>query len=162
MLSHLDNKGNAKIVDISGKKISSRIAKASGKISISQDVLNQINLKKNKKGDIFTVSKIAGIMAAKKTSGLIPLCHQINLEDILINFELDEEKKYISVTSSIKCKEKTGAEMEALIAASISLLTIYDMCKAIDSNMVIYDIKLIEKSGGKKIKKLIVNKWIII
>ena len=158
MLSHLDNKGNAKIVDISGKKISSRIAKASGKISISQDVLNQINLKKNKKGDIFTVSKIAGIMAAKKTSGLIPLCHQINLEDILINFELDEEKKYISVTSSIKCKEKTGAEMEALIAASISLLTIYDMCKAIDSNMVIYDIKLIEKSGGKKIKKLIVNK----
>jgi cyclic pyranopterin phosphate synthase len=158
MLSHLDNKGNAKIVDISGKKISSRIAKASGKISISQDVLNQINLKKNKKGDIFTVSKIAGIMAAKKTSGLIPLCHQINLDDILINFELDEEKKYISVTSSIKCKEKTGAEMEALIAASISLLTIYDMCKAIDSNMVIYDIKLIEKSGGKKIKKLIENK----
>lgn len=154
MLSHLDNKGNAKIVDISGKKISSRIAKASGKISISQDVLNQINLKKNKKGDIFTVSKIAGIMAAKKTSGLIPLCHQINLDDILINFELDEEKKYISVTSLIKCKEKTGAEMEALIAASISLLTIYDMCKAIDSNMVIYDIKLIEKSGGKKNKKI--------
>jgi cyclic pyranopterin phosphate synthase len=150
MLSHLDKKGNAKIVDISNKKSSSRTAIASGKIFFSDAVLKQIILNTNKKGDIFTVSKIAGIIAAKKTSSLIPLCHPINIEDISIEFELSKKERKIEVFASVKCINKTGVEMEALTAVSISLLTIYDMCKAIDKSMIISDIKLIKKTGGKR------------
>jgi len=149
MLSHLDKKGNAKIVDISDKKISERYAIASGKISINKAICEQIKKKSNKKGDIFTVSKIAGIMAAKKTHFLIPLCHPLKLEDIQIKFKFDEKNQIIFVESKVKCFEKTGVEIEALTAVSITLLTIYDMCKAVSSQMKIFDIKLIEKKGGK-------------
>lgn len=154
MLSHIDKKGNAKIVDISSKNNSNRIAKASGKIFISKKAINQIILNTNKKGDIFTVAKIAGIMASKNTSNIIPLCHPLLIDDIKINFKINENHNSIEVISEVKCNNKTGVEMEALTATSISLLTIYDMCKAIDKKMIISEIKLLEKKGGKTVFKI--------
>lgn len=149
MFSHLDHKGNAQIVDISNKNVSNRIAVAYGKIYISEEIINQINKKNNKKGDIFTVAKIAGIIASKKTSEIIPLCHSLNLENIQIEFNLDKKNKFIEVFSTVKCAEKTGVEMEALTSVSVALLTIYDMCKAVDKKMIISDIHLKKKEGGK-------------
>jgi len=149
MLSHIDKKGNAKIVDISEKNITNRTAIAYGAISVSKEIFQQIKLNTNKKGDILTVAKIAGILAAKNTSNLIPLCHSIKLDDIQIDFTMNENENFISCTAEVKCSEKTGVEMEALTAISISLLTIYDMCKAISKDMTIYEIKLIKKQGGK-------------
>ena len=149
MLSHIDKKGNAKIVDISNKKITKRIAIASGMIFVTNEILKQIKKNETKKGDIFTVAKIAGIMAAKKTSDLIPLCHPLKIDDIQIAFNVDDSKKVIIAEAKVKCENKTGVEMEALTAISITLLTIYDMCKAISHEMKITDIRLINKSGGK-------------
>ena len=149
MLSHIDKKGNAKIVDISEKNITKRIAIASGKIFVGSEILKQIDNKNNKKGDIFTVAKIAGIMAAKKTSDLIPLCHPLKIDDIQIVYDIDESKKIIIAQAHVKCEGKTGVEMEALTAISIALLTIYDMCKAVTHKMKIFDIKLLKKTGGK-------------
>ena len=149
MLSHIDKKGNAKIVDISEKNITNRTAIAYGAISVSKEIFQQIKLNTNKKGDILTVAKIAGILAAKNTSNLIPLCHSIKLDDIQIDFTMNENENFISCMAKVKCSEKTGVEMEALTAISISLLTIYDMCKAISKDMTIFEIKLIKKQGGK-------------
>ena len=149
MLSHIDKKGNAKIVDISNKKITKRIAIASGMIFVTQEILEQIKKNESKKGDIFTVAKIAGIMAAKKTSDLIPLCHPLKIDDIQIAFNVDDSKKVIIAEAKVKCENKTGVEMEALTAISITLLTIYDMCKAVSHKMKITDVRLINKSGGK-------------
>ena len=149
MLSHIDKKGNAKIVDISNKKITKRIAIASGMIFVTQEILEQIKKNETKKGDIFTVAKIAGIMAAKKTSDLIPLCHPLKIDDIQIAFNVDDSKKVIIAEAKVKCENKTGVEMEALTAISITLLTIYDMCKAISNQMRITDVRLISKTGGK-------------
>ena len=149
MLSHIDKKGNARIVDISEKKITNRTAIAYGAISVSKEIFQQIKLNSNKKGDILTVAKIAGIMAAKNTANLIPLCHGIKLDDIQIDFTMNEKENFISCRAQVKCLEKTGVEMESLTAVSISLLTIYDMCKAISKDMMIYDIKLEKKDGGK-------------
>jgi len=154
MLSHIDKKGNAKIVDISSKSATNRIAVASGKIYVSSAVFNQIKKNINKKGDILNVARIAAIMASKNTSNLIPLCHPLKIEDINIEFLLEETKGYIEIIIKVKCYEKTGVEMEALTATSIALLTIYDMCKAIDKKMIISDILLIEKKGGKKNTKI--------
>ena len=154
MLSHIDKKGNAKIVDISSKSATNRIAVASGKIYVSSVVFNQIKKNINKKGDILNVARIAAIMASKNTSNLIPLCHPLKIEDINIEFLLEETKGYIDIIIKVKCYEKTGVEMEALTATSIALLTIYDMCKAIDKKMIISDILLIEKKGGKKNTKI--------
>lgn len=149
MLSHIDKKGNAKIVDISKKSGSDRFAIADGTISVSDNVIKQIKLNNNKKGDILTVAKIAGIMAAKSTYQLIPLCHPLIIDDIAIEFIVDDKKNIIKSTALVKCHGKTGVEMEALTAVSISLLTIYDMCKAIDKTMKIKNISLLEKYGGK-------------
>ena len=149
MLSHIDKKGNARIVDISKKNITNRTAIAYGAISVSKEIFQQIKLNTNKKGDILTVAKIAGILAAKNTSNLIPLCHSIKLDDIQIDFTMNENENFISCMAEVKCSEKTGVEMEALTAISISLLTIYDMCKAISKDMTIFEIKLIKKQGGK-------------
>ena len=149
MLSHIDKKGNAKIVDISNKKITKRIAIASGMIFVTNEILEQIRKNETKKGDIFTVAKIAGIMAAKKTSDLIPLCHPLKIDDIQIAFRVDDSKKVIYAEAEVKCENKTGVEMEALTAISITLLTIYDMCKAVSHKMKITDVRLINKSGGK-------------
>ena len=149
MLTHLDKKGNAQIVDISNKTPSKRIAVATGKISISKNTEELIKIGQNKKGDIFTVAKVAGIMAAKNTSHLIPLCHPIQIEDISINFTINSGENFIQVETEVKCSDKTGVEIEALTAASVALLTIYDMCKANDKKMRIFDLHLIKKTGGK-------------
>jgi cyclic pyranopterin phosphate synthase len=150
ILTHIDKKGNAKIVNITTKKITQRKAIAFGIIKVSSDVISIIKSDSNKKGDVLNVSKIAGIMAAKNTSSLIPLCHQITLENIDLDFKIDTKKNQINVTATVECFGKTGVEMESLTAVSVSLLTIYDMCKAIDKSMEIKEIYLLNKAGGKE------------
>ena len=149
MLSHIDKNGDAKMVDISKKKDTHRVAIATGFIELNKETINLVEIGNLKKGDVLTVAKIAAIQAAKKTSYLIPLCHNINLNRIDIKFKIDTHEKKIYCQSTVGCSGNTGVEMEALTAASVALLTIYDMCKASDKNMVISEIKLIEKHGGK-------------
>jgi molybdenum cofactor biosynthesis protein MoaC len=149
MLTHLDKNGNATMVDISDKKTTTRTALASGVIHITPDILEAIKKDSIKKGNVFTVAKIAGINSAKMTEAIIPLCHQIPLDYIDINFDLKEENLIIEVLASVKTSHKTGVEMEALVAVNASLLTIYDMCKGISKDMRITDIKLLKKTGGK-------------
>ena len=150
ILTHIDKKGNAKIVNVAAKEITQRRAVAYGVIKVSSDVIFVIKSDANKKGDVINVSKIAGIMAAKNTSTLIPLCHPITLENIDLNFKIDGKKNQIEVTATVGCSGKTGVEMESLTAVSVSLLTIYDMCKAVDKNMEIKEIYLLSKTGGKE------------
>jgi len=150
ILTHIDEKGNAKIVNVATKEVTKRKAIAFGMIKVSSDVISIIKSDDNKKGDVLNVSKIAGIMAAKNTSNLIPLCHPIVLENIDLNFKIDTIKNQIEVTATVECSGKTGVEMESLTAVSISLLTIYDMCKAVDKKMEIKEISLLSKSGGKE------------
>ena len=147
--THLDKEGNAIMVDVSEKEITHRIATACGKILVSQDVLASIKENTNKKGDVLAVARVAGIMAAKRTSELIPLCHLLMLTKCTIDFTINEEDKYIEASCTVKTDGKTGVEMEALTGVQIALLTIYDMCKAIDKKMVITDVHLLAKSGGK-------------
>ena len=142
--THLDKNGNVKMVDISQKPISRREAISKGKIFLSENTIEQIIKGGIKKGNVLTTAKLAGIMAAKNTSQTIPLCHQIKLDSVDIEFEIAKDN--IEVTAMIVCIDKTGAEMEALSSVSVALLTIYDMCKAIDKNMEIGDIKLCKKS----------------
>ena len=149
MLTHLDKNGNATMVDISDKKTTTRTALASGVIHITPEILEAIKKDSIKKGNVFTVAKIAGINSAKMTEAIIPLCHQIPLDYIDINFDLQEENLIIEVLASVKTSHKTGVEMEALVAVNASLLTIYDMCKGVSKDMLITDIKLIKKTGGK-------------
>ena len=149
MLTHIDKDGNAKMVDVSKKSNSNRVAVASGFIELNNATIDLIKVGNSKKGDVLTVAKIAGIQASKKTSSLIPLCHNINLDSINIEFRISNKENKIYCQSTVGCSGKTGVEMEALTAVSIALLTIYDMCKASDKNMVISEIKLVEKHGGK-------------
>jgi len=150
ILTHIDEKGNAKIVNVATKEVTKRKAIAFGMIKVSSDVISIIKSDDNKKGDVLNVSKIAGIMAAKNTSNLIPLCHPIVLENIDLNFKIDTIKNQIEVTATVECSGKTGVEMESLTAVSVSLLTIYDMCKAVDKKMEIKEIYLLSKAGGKE------------
>jgi len=143
-LTHTDDKGKAVMVDIGQKEIQVRSAKASGHIRLAPDTLKIIEENLIKKGDVLTVAKLAGISAAKKTSDLIPLCHNIVLDNIRVDLNPDESG--ISAESEIHCTGRTGAEMEALTAVSVALLTVYDMCKAVDRMMVIDKILLTEKT----------------
>lgn len=145
--THLDKNGNAIMVDVSEKPITSRSATATGFIQVNEEIIQSINDSTNKKGDVLQVARIAAIMATKKTSELIPLCHGINLTKVSVDFEIQDTKIYANCT--VKCDGKTGVEMEALTGVNIALLTIYDMCKAINKSMVISNIHLINKSGGK-------------
>ena len=149
MLTHLYKNGNATLVDISNKKTTTRTALASGVIHITPDILEAIQKDSIKKGNVFTVAKIAGINSAKMTEVIIPLCHQIPLDYIDIKFDLQEENLIIKVFANVKTSHKTGVEMEALVAVNGSLITIYDMCKGISKDMQITDIKLLKKAGGK-------------
>lgn len=142
--SHLNKQGEANIVDISTKEYQKRTAIASGKIYMSKDSIVAVKDVSSKKGDVLAVSRIAGIMASKETSRLIPLCHTINIDKVDVSFEINDD--HIVVTASVVSVYKTGVEMEALTAVSVSCLTIYDMCKAIDKNMMITDIKLLSKT----------------
>ena len=148
-LTHFDSQGNAIMVDVSEKNITARVAKASGSIRMSQECFNAIQSGSAKKGDVLGVAQVAGIMACKRTADLIPLCHNINLSNSKITFSLDEKNCSIAALCTVQCVGKTGVEMEALTGVSVALLTIYDMCKAIDKSMEIGEIHLVEKSGGK-------------
>lgn len=139
----------SKMIDVSGKKPTLRTAKASGKIYIERNTFELIRENKIIKGNVIETARIAGIMASKKTFEFIPMCHPIHLEHINIDITLDETNVSVNIESSVVATDKTGVEMEALTAVSIAALTIYDMCKQVDKTMVIGDIMLLEKSGGK-------------
>ena len=148
-LNHFDSKGNAIMVDVTEKKVTERKAIAKGKIFVNDETYKRILDGNMTKGDVLGVARIAGIMATKKTSDLIPMCHPLMLTKSQIDFEFNEKEKSITAISTVKLSGKTGVEMEALTGVNVALLTIYDMCKAIDKNMVISDIHLVEKTGGK-------------
>ena len=149
MLTHVDKKGNAKMVDISSKKDTQRMAEAKGSIQLTPKIMQSILKDINKKGDVLTVAKIAGIQGGKKTSDLIPLCHNVSINLIEIDFKILEDEFSIECYVKTKSSGATGLEMEALTALTISLLTIYDMCKGIDKGMKIENVSLMKKSGGK-------------
>ena len=146
-LTHLDDQGNARMGDVGGKAATARVAIASGRIAMSAEALGAIRDGDVPKGDVLAAARIAGIMAAKKTGDLIPLCHPLALDAVTIDFAFDESGVRVTATASLTAK--TGVEMEAMTATSIALLTIYDMAKAIDKGIVIEDVRLIEKRGGK-------------
>jgi len=148
-LTHFNKEGRARMVDVGGKNDTLRIAIAEGEIIMQPSTLKMIKEKEIFKGDVLGVAQVAGIMAAKKTSEIIPMCHPLLLTSIDINFKIDEEKNKIIIQSQVKTVGKTGVEMEPLTAVSVAALTIYDMCKAVDRGMTIQDIHLVEKSGGQ-------------
>ena len=147
--THLDDAGRARMVDVSAKPETPRLAVATGAIRMSRATLDAINSNSLGKGDVLPVARIAGIMAAKKTSEIIPLCHQIALTDVAIEFRLDDSLPGVRVEATAKTLDRTGVEMEALTAVSAALLTIYDMAKAVDRGMTITSVALLEKSGGR-------------
>lgn len=148
-LTHINDQGRAKMVDVSEKADTQRIGVASGRIRMLPETLDLITTQKIKKGDVLAVAQVAGVMAAKKTWETIPMCHPLLLTGVDIHFEIYPEVSEIEAVASVKTTGKTGIEMEALNAVAATLLTIYDMCKAVDRGMIIRDIMLIEKDGGK-------------
>ena len=149
VLTHFDAQGQAHMVDVGAKASTHRIAIAQGRIVMNPATLDIILMGNAKKGDVLGIARIAGIMAAKKTSELIPLCHPLALTRVVIDFSADESSACISCTATVETVGPTGVEMEALTAAQIALLTIYDMCKAVDRGMTITDVRVLEKHGGK-------------
>jgi len=147
-LTHFTKTGDAHMVDIKDKDITNRIAVASGKIFMSQISISKIKNGTHKKGDVLGIARIAAITSSKKTSDLIPLCHNINLSSVKVIFKINSSKKFVSCESIVETTGQTGVEMEALTAVQIGLLTIYDMCKSIDRGMIISDIMLESKKGG--------------
>ena len=147
-LTHVNAKGEARMVDVGPKTETEREAVATGGVRMQPQTLAKIKQMEIKKGDVLSVARVAGIMAAKKTPELIPLCHTLLIEEVTVDFDFVGDD-FIKVTSGVKCSGKTGVEMEALTAAATSCLTIYDMCKAIDRGMTIESIRLEKKSGGK-------------
>ena len=149
LLTHFDAHGQAHMVDVAAKPSTHRIAIAQGRIVMNSQTLKIILAGSAKKGDVLGIARIAGIMAAKKTSDLIPLCHPLALTRVTVNFETDEIASSISCTATVETVGPTGVEMEALVAVQIALLTIYDMCKAVDRAMTVTDVRVLEKHGGK-------------
>ncbi len=148
-LNHFDEKGNAVMVDVSGKVSTSRTAVAKGTIFVNSAVMGAVLEGTVKKGDVLGVARVAGIMGAKQTSSLIPLCHPLMIRKCSVDFEIDENALSITAVCIVKTEGQTGVEMEALTGVSTALLTVYDMCKALDKSMEIGDIHLVEKIGGK-------------
>ena len=148
-LTHIDSDGKARMVDISGKKETEREAKAFGKVRMSPKTYDIIKSGQGPKGDIFTVAKIAGVMWAKKTHTLIPLCHPLSITHIDVNFDFIDTESAVEIISTVRTKGQTGVEMEALTCSTVVALTIYDMCKAIDKSIELGPFYLLEKSGGK-------------
>ncbi|WP_432402234.1 cyclic pyranopterin monophosphate synthase MoaC [Wukongibacter sp. M2B1] len=147
--THFNENGKAKMVEVGDKNDTKRIAIARGTIRMNVNTLKMISEGQMKKGDVLSVAQVAGIMGAKRTSEVIPMCHNIFITGADIRFEIDEENNSIHIESEVKTIGKTGIEMEALNSVSITALTIYDMCKAVDKNMVIENIRLVRKTGGK-------------
>ena len=148
-LTHFDSKGQAVMVDVTAKQETSRTAIAKGRIRVSADTMTAIREGTAAKGDVLGVARVAGIMAVKRTSDLIPMCHPLPIQKCSVDFETDEDAGMIRVFCTVKTEGKTGVEMEALTGVSVALLTIYDMCKAIDKRMEIGSIHLAKKTGGK-------------
>jgi len=148
-LTHFDAGGAAHMVDVGDKPVTRRVARAMGRIFMQAETLKLIEQGAHKKGDVVAVARLAGIMAAKKTAELIPLCHTLPLEGVELSFELETARSAVRCEAVVRCEARTGVEMEALIAVQIALATIYDMCKAVDRGMLMGDIGLLEKSGGR-------------
>ena len=148
-LTHLDAEGKATMVDVTDKLVTQRIAVAEGRVTMQPATLDLILEGGHKKGDVFAVSRIAGIQAAKKSSDQIPVCHPLMLSAVHVEFEIINEASQVLIRSTVKLSGKTGVEMEALTAVSVAALTIYDMCKAVDKKMVIGQVHVVEKQGGK-------------
>lgn len=148
-LSHINQKGDARMVDVTNKPDTKRTAIAAGSIAMHADTLAMIGAGEHRKGDVFAVAKIAGIQAAKRCADLIPLCHPLALTVIELEFSADQRSCSVQIQATCKLQGKTGVEMEALTAVSVAALTIYDMCKAVDKNMVIQGVRLIDKQGGQ-------------
>ncbi len=147
-LTHFDEKGKAIMVDVGGKESSQRVAVARGEVKMLPETLARILDNRVEKGDVFSVARLAGIMAAKKTSELIPLCHPLLINSVTVDFLPDEGSAKVNIEATVKVNGQTGVEMEALTAVSVAALTIYDMCKAVDKAMTIGNLRLAEKSGG--------------
>lgn len=148
-LTHFNQHGDAHMVDVGDKQVTHRVAVAGGHISMQPETMAMIVRGEHRKGDVLGIARIAGIMASKRTSDLIPLCHPIGLTHVEVNFEIDEAVHRVHCSVRAETRSQTGVEMEALTAVQVALLTIYDMCKAIDRGMVMDGIRLLEKSGGK-------------
>lgn len=147
--THFDRKGNAVMVDVSEKPVTSRTAVAQGSILVNPEIMAAVIGQTVKKGDVLGVARVAGILGVKQTSTLIPMCHPLSISKCGIDFEIDQETNKITAICTVKIDGKTGVEMEALTGVSVALLTIYDMCKAIDKQMELTDIHLVKKTGGK-------------
>jgi cyclic pyranopterin phosphate synthase len=148
-LTHFDQRGNAHMVDVGAKDITERVAVARASVVMQPATLKLIATKKAAKGDVLAVAQLAGIMAAKKTPDLIPLCHPLALNSVDVKLTLDAKRNAVDIEATCRLKGRTGVEMEALTAASIAALTVYDMCKSVDRGIVISDVRLLHKSGGK-------------
>jgi cyclic pyranopterin phosphate synthase len=148
-LTHLDEQGRARMVDVGEKDVTSRVAVARGHVSIQPETARLIREGLMKKGDVLTIAQIAGIMGAKKTSELIPLCHPLPLDKVDVDLDLDEESSRINITATASTTARTGVEMEAMTAVSVAALTLYDMCKAVDRGIRIEGVRLVRKSGGR-------------
>ena len=146
--THFNAQGRAKMVDVGEKNVSCRTAVASGRVLVNEHTFELIKSGGMKKGDVLTVAQIAGVMGAKRTPDIIPMCHPIVIDGIDLELHLDETRKSVEITASVSCDGRTGVEMEALTAVSTAALTVYDMCKAVQKDMVITDIRLMSKSGG--------------
>ena len=147
--THFDGSGNAVMVDVSGKSVTSRTAVARGSIRVNSEIMAAVVNRTAEKGDVLGVARVAGIMGAKQTSSLIPMCHPLGISKCGIDFELDEKNHAITAVCTVKTDGRTGVEMEALTGVSVALLTVYDMCKAIDKRMELTEIHLVNKTGGK-------------
>jgi len=147
--THIDKDGNARMVDVSDKSASERVAIAKGRVLMAKPTMDLITGGDVKKGDVLSVAQLAGIMGAKKTPDLIPLCHPLMLTSVAVELSLDEKNLAVEITAMCKLSGQTGVEMEALTAVSVAALTVYDMCKAVDKGMKLTDIRLVHKSGGK-------------
>jgi len=147
--NHFDKNGNAIMVDVSGKEITTRTASAEGSIRVSEEIIEAIKNGTAEKGDVLGVARVAGIMAAKRTPELIPMCHPLLLNKCSVDFRIDELAKTVTAVCTVRTDSKTGVEMEALTGVSVALLTIYDMCKALDKRMCIDNVHLVSKQGGK-------------
>ncbi|MCH8197284.1 MAG: cyclic pyranopterin monophosphate synthase MoaC [Proteobacteria bacterium] len=148
-LTHFDAKGKSRMVDVSDKEMSQRVAVAAGSVVMAPDTMKLITEGGVKKGDVLSVARLAGIMGAKKTPELIPLCHPLALDSVEVDLVCDPERNAVDITATCKVKGRTGVEMEALTAVAVAALTIYDMCKAVDRAMRITEIRLVHKSGGR-------------
>ena len=147
--THFDEQGNARMVDVGGKEVTERVATAQGSVLMQPATIALIRQGGIKKGDVLSVARLAGIMGAKRTPDLIPLCHPLSLSSVTVDLSVDEARNAVDITATCKLSGKTGVEMEALTAVSIAALTVYDMCKAVDKAMRLTDIRLTHKGGGK-------------